>query len=192
MFSTLDVSHFDKSQLRFSQLLNVSSKSLTRETSQFSRHLPVNFLHKKNVADQEEAEEIFKPKKPIITYILIALNVIIFLYMMIGDNYSKMIEAFAVYKPYIVQRGQIYRLLTGTFLHANIFHLLFNCYALYVIGSQTESFMGKAKYLFIYLFSAISGSLLSITLNQAGVSIGASGAIFGLMGSLLYFGYHNK
>jgi rhomboid protease GluP len=52
--------------------------------------------------------------------------------------------------------------------------------------------MGKAKYLFIYLFSAISGSLLSITLNQAGVSIGASGAIFGLMGSLLYFGYHHR
>ena len=76
-------------------------------------------------------------------------------------------------------------------MHANIIHLLLNCYALYVIGSQLESFMGKTKYIIIYLFSGLMGSLMSITFGDY-ASIGASGAIFGLMGSLLYFGYHYR
>lgn len=151
-----------------------------------------NDIGEKNKNVQEKAEEVFSPKKPVVTYLLIGLNILIFIFMMFGNNFNNMIELFAVYKPYIVERGEVYRLLTGTFLHANIFHLLFNCYALYVIGTQAESFMGKAKYLFIYLFSAVSGSLLSIALNASGVSVGASGAIFGLMGSLLYFGYHHR
>lgn len=54
-----------------------------------------------------------------------------------------------------------------------------------------ESFLGKTKYTFVYFFSALSGSLLSIVLNN-GVSIGASGAIFGLLGSMVYFGYHYR
>ena len=71
------------------------------------------------------------------------------------------------------------------------FHLLSNCFALYVIGSQVESFYGKKKFLLIYFFSAITGSLLSITLSNS-ASIGASGAIFGLMGAILYFGYYYR
>ena len=64
-------------------------------------------------------------------------------------------------------------------------------YALYIIGMQLESFLGKYKYLAIYLLSGLSGSLLSI-LFSSNYSVGASGAIFGLMGSLLYFGYHYR
>ena len=55
-----------------------------------------------------------------------------------------------------------------------------------------ESFMGKGKYLIIYLFSGLIGSLTSIALNGDAASLGASGAIFGLMGSMLYFGYHYR
>ena len=64
--------------------------------------------------------------------------------------------------------------------------------ALYVLGGQIESFFGKFKYIIIYLFSGLTGSLLSITLSGNVGSIGASGAIFGLMGALLYFGYHYR
>ena len=96
-----------------------------------------------------------------------------------------------MYAPYI-RAGELYRLVTCAFLHANIFHLLFNCYALYVVGSQIESFMGKGKYLFIYLFSAVTGALMSMIFSGNSLSIGASGAIFGLMGALLYFGYHYR
>ena len=66
-------------------------------------------------------------------------------------------------------------------------------YALYVIGSQIESFLGKTKYIIIYLFSAITSSLLSLVfLSSNSYSLGASGAIFGLFGALLYFGYHYR
>ena len=91
-----------------------------------------------------------------------------------------------------IRTGEYYRLLTGIFLHGSIFHLFFNCYSLYVVGSQIESFLGKIKYIIIYLFSGLCGSLLSITFGGGVASIGASGAIFGLMGALCYFGYYYR
>ena len=69
--------------------------------------------------------------------------------------------------------------------------MVFNCYAIYVIGAQLESFLGRWKYLTIYLLSGLAGSMLSIFFSN-NYSIGASGAIFGLLGSLLYFGYHYR
>ena len=88
--------------------------------------------------------------------------------------------------------GDYYRLLTAAFLHANIAHLIFNMYALWIIGMQLESFIGRWRYLVVYLFSAITGSLLSVIITPDAVSVGASGAIFGLLGALLYFGYHYR
>ena len=64
-------------------------------------------------------------------------------------------------------------------------------YSLSIIGSQLETYVGKWKYLAIYLLSAISGSLFSLITGNS-ISAGASGAIFGLLGSLLYFGYHYR
>ena len=64
-------------------------------------------------------------------------------------------------------------------------------YSLYVIGSQVENYIGKWKFLLIYFVSAISGNLLSVVFNT-GISAGASGAIFGLLGALLYFGLHYR
>ena len=150
-----------------------------------------NDINRKNKNDAERVEEIFKPKKNIVTISLIAINVLVYAYMLLFGQYENMINNFAVYGPYIVRYNEYYRLITGIFLHGDILHLLFNCYALFVIGSQIENFMGKTKYLIIYFVSALVGSLLSILLTK-GVSIGASGAIFGLMGSLLYFGYHYR
>ena len=88
--------------------------------------------------------------------------------------------------------GDYYRLISAAFMHANIAHLIFNMYALWIIGMQLESFIGKWRYLVVYLFSAISGSLLSVIVTPDAVSVGASGAIFGLLGALLYFGYHYR
>ena len=62
-------------------------------------------------------------------------------------------------------------------------------YALYLLGTQAEGFFGKTKFLIIYLLSGLTGSMLSILLNQEAVSVGASGAIFGILGALLYFGF---
>lgn len=150
-----------------------------------------NDINHKNKSNAEKVEEVFKPKKNIVTISLIAINVLIYLFMLLFGQYDNMINKYATYGPFIVKYHEYYRLITGAFLHANLLHLLFNCYALYIIGSQIESFMGRWKYLTIYLVSALTGSLLSILLN-GGASVGASGAIFGLMGSLLYFGYHYR
>ena len=73
---------------------------------------------------------------------MIALNVAMFFFPLIFNKQDYFLNKFCVYAPYI-RNGEYYRLLTGTFLHANIIHLLCNMYALYILGSQLESFIGK-------------------------------------------------
>ena len=151
-------------------------------------------INKKNEADSDIAADIFKAKKPYVTYILIALNIFMFLLMYILGNGSEdvntLVQFGALYKPYVLA-GEYFRIISTIFLHIGIWHLLVNCYSLYVIGNQMESFLGKTKFLFVYLISAISGSLMSLIFTNA-VSAGASGAIFGLLGSMLYFGYNYR
>ena len=145
-------------------------------------------INKKNEGDAKMNEDVFTPKKPIVTYALIIINVIVFLLSLFNES---IIQMFAVNRFFIADLGQYYRLFTGIFLHANFLHLIFNMYALYVIGMQLESFLGKGKYLAVYFLSGLGGSMFSIFFSN-GYSVGASGAIFGLMGALLYFGYHYR
>lgn len=152
-------------------------------------------INKKTEDDAIKAEDVFKVKKPIVTYILIAINILVFMAMYLFGNGSNdpltLLKFGANSRYFVTEFNEYYRLITSCFIHIGFIHLLFNCYALYIIGSQVESFYGKAKYLIIYLVSGISGSLLSICFNNS-ISAGASGAIFGLLGSLLYFGYHYR
>ena len=147
-----------------------------------------NNINKKNEEESIKYNSIFGEKKTIITPALIFINVAICFvanFLIVTDK----IDLFTLLANNrdLVKEGQVYRLLTSAFLHQNLFHLIFNMYALSVIGNQVESFVGKWKYLIIYLVSALTGSLLSCVINT-GWSLGASGAIFGLMGMLLYFG----
>lgn len=143
-------------------------------------------LNKKTIKEDNELAKIFlKKDQPIVTYSIILLNIIVFMLSLL--DYNMIINYFANY--YInVKNGEIYRLLTACFVHANFLHIFFNMYALYYIGPMVEKYYGKLKYLLIYLGSGIMGSLFSVVLSN-NVSIGASGAIFGLFGSMLYFGY---
>lgn len=150
-----------------------------------------NDINQKNREEAEKVDNIFKKKMPIITYILIVLNVLCYIVPIISDEYYYVLNKFCLYGPYVRNYSEYYRLITCGFLHGNLIHLVLNCYALYVIGSQLESFMGKTKYIIIYFFSMLIASLMSITFSSY-ASIGASGAIFGLMGSMLYFGYHYR
>lgn len=151
-------------------------------------------INKKNEEESMKAEEIFKPKKPVITYTLIIINILVFIMMYILGNGSE--DAYTLVKfganyPELIRAGEYYRLLTSAFLHIGFLHLIFNNYALYVIGSQLESFLGRTKFFTVYLVSALCGSLMSMIFAD-GISAGASGAIFGLLGSLLYFGYNYR
>ena len=150
-------------------------------------------INKHNKEDNEKIEKVFSKKFPFITYLIIAVCVICYLApILMGANvYSDFIKMFCVHGPSI-RDGQFYRLITGGFLHGNIFHLFFNCYTLYVIGTQVESYLGKWKYTAIYFISMIIASLTSMTFSGSTPSIGASGAIFGVIGALIYFGYHYR
>lgn len=148
-------------------------------------------INKHNQEDSKKVEKVFKPKFPTVTYAILAINIIVFIIPLLYGQSEAMVAQFCVHGPSI-RYGHYYRLFTGIFLHGSIFHLIFNSYALYVIGSQIESFLGKFKFLIIYLAGGLMGSLFSITFNGNAASIGASGAIFGLMGALVYFGYHYR
>ncbi len=151
-------------------------------------------INAKNEQDAKTADEVFQNNKPIVTYALIFINVILFFLMYLlgqGSTHVGTLLAFGANWRPLVLAGEVWRLLTSTFLHIGVLHFMVNMYALYVIGPQLENFFGKAKYLLIYLFSAFCGSLLSICFSSH-ISAGASGAIFGLLGALLYFGYHYR
>ncbi len=150
-------------------------------------------ISKKNIEESEKRNKMFKEKKPTVTYLIILINLIVFGLMYVFGNGSENIDTLikfgANYAP-LTKSGEYYRLITSAFLHIGIIHLLCNLYALYVIGPQIEQFFGRVKYILIYLFSAIMGSLFTLVLSGDNtVSAGASGAIFGLFGAILYFGY---
>lgn len=151
-------------------------------------------INKKTEKNNRVYEATFKQKKIVVTYaIMILCTILFFLTYLIGngslDGYT--LFSFGAISSSFVKSGQVWRLVTGTFLHAGIIHLLTNMYSLYIIGTQLENFVGKKKFIFIYFISAISGSLMSCLFSNA-LSVGASGAIFGLLGSMLYFGYHYR
>ncbi len=149
-----------------------------------------NDINEHNKKDAKKINAVFKNKFPMITYWLIAVNVILYIVPVLFGLYDNLIANFSVWAP-AIREGQTYRLLTGVFLHGGLVHLLFNCYALYVIGAQVENFLGRFKFLVIYLVAGLSGALFSMIFGNY-ASVGASGAIFGLMGALVYFGYHYR
>lgn len=147
-------------------------------------------LNDKTVKDDKKMSKLFKNGIPFMTYALIFVNVLIFILMLSPGIYNDFVNLFANYYAN-VQNGEVYRLVTCMFLHGNSIHLFFNMYALYIIGPEIERYYGPFKFLIIYLLSGVIGSLFSAVLITS-PSIGASGAIFGLFGALLYFGFNYR
>lgn len=152
-------------------------------------------LNKKTQIDEKKMDKIFKPKKPTTTFVLIAINVIVFILMQVPRLYNIFI-AYGANNPSLIKfQGFIglYRLITSAFMHSDIFHLTINMYSLYLVGEKVETYYGKKKFLLIYIISAIVGSAFSnVFLSLKGISIGASGAIFGIFGALAYFSYNYR
>lgn len=141
-----------------------------------------------NERKNAKMEKIFSSKKPIVTFGIILICIIMFILSGGGYNTYKLVAYGANFSA-LVRNGEVYRLVSYMFLHAGILHIVLNMYSLFIVGPRVEDFFGKWKYLLIYLFSGICGGLLSIGLTPNTVSVGASGAIFGLFGALIYFGY---
>lgn len=91
----------------------------------------------------------------------------------------------------LIASGELWRLVAATFLHGNLVHIFFNGYALYALGPESERIYGTPRFLALYLLSGIGGSVVSYLFSPA-TSVGASGAIFGLMGALGLFFYLNR
>jgi membrane associated rhomboid family serine protease len=124
-----------------------------------------------------------------VTRILIAINAAIFLLTIVqgpgnfspgGSIYLKWI----LYGP-SVAHGDWWRLFTAMFLHASILHIGFNMAALYFIGTPVEQYLGKARYLGLYLVSGLAGSAGALIQSPNTPVLGASGAIFGILGAML-------
>ena len=152
-----------------------------------------NDINKKTEKENHKYEDVFKPKKIIITKVLMATCIVMYLVsLFINKNFTYSLLLLGANNKALVMSGDFYRLITCAFLHGNIIHLVVNMYSLWIIGSEVETYLGRWKFLIIYLLSALMGSLFSLIFLGNGISIGASGAIFGLLGSLLYFGYHYR
>lgn len=152
-------------------------------------------INKSNEIKAKKAEKLFSLKKPIITNILIGLCIVIFIGMYIfgnGSNDTHTLISFGANLDILTKSGEYYRLVTCMFLHVGILHLLCNMYSLYIVGNSIENLFGKYKYLIIYFVSGICGSILSLAFSHNTILAGASGAIFGLLGALLYFGYYYR
>ena len=124
---------------------------------------------------------------------LIVINVLVFFLLSLrGDTESGyfMLQYGAMYEPLVTEGHEYYRLITSLFLHFGIQHLLNNMVMLGALGYHLENEIGKIKFLLVYFISGIGGNLCSLYWNvshgEQVISAGASGAIFGLMGALLY------
>lgn len=159
-----------------------------------------NDINQKNLDESKKAEDVFSKKTPYITYIIMGISVLLYLMTSIfGANFIDQ-NPNVLYKfgalvniNSIDNYTQLYRLITSVFLHGSIMHLICNMYSLYIIGPQLESFFGRIKFIIIYILSGVIGNLLTLAFLQNNVvSVGASGALFGLLGALIYFGYHYR
>jgi membrane associated rhomboid family serine protease len=122
---------------------------------------------------------------PVITYALIALNVVMFML----ETVSRGLKSELVLFPPAVADGDLYRLLTSAFMHYGMAHLLFNMYALYIIGPPLEKWLGRLRFTALYALSALGGSVLVYLLSPLGAATaGASGAVFGLFGASFVVG----
>ena len=135
-------------------------------------------------------------RPPYVTYVFLGLNIAAYLLMRVAGillhlNQSEQLLVFGAKVNVLIAHGQYWRLLTAMFLHVGLLHLLFNSYALYIYGPVVERLFGKAKFALIYLMSGLMGSLFSYLFSDNSAA-GASGAIFGLLGSLLYFRQRNR
>jgi membrane associated rhomboid family serine protease len=168
------------------------------------------------MSDQPIPYQVFSPRlerrrwRPVGTQVILAVTFLVFLLMTVADFISHpplgafllrtftgasqdpelLIRFGASYGPYI-RRGEYFRLVMPMFLHVGMLHLLLNAYALYILGRILERMYGYGRFALIYVLCGIGSVLLSMTLTPS-VAAGASGAIFGISGTMLVAGFLHR
>ena len=132
-------------------------------------------------------------KKEPVTVLLILINTLIFLVVEFtggSENGQHMLECGVAYAPLILEQGQWYRMFSSMFLHFGAPHLINNMLVLFVLGQRLEPVTGKIKFFLIYIFGGLGGNMLSLFFDMyagnASLSAGASGAVFAVMGGMIY------
>jgi len=154
-----------------------------------------------NINLHSDSEKVGLKDKPYITFGIIAVNVLMYVvtaYLSfvyangsIFDSDINVLILLGAKVNDLIAQGQYYRLVSCMFLHGGILHLAVNMYSLYAIGPMVEQVYGKVKYIAIYFVAGICSSIFSYIFSTS-VSIGASGAIFGLLGAVLVFAIKSK
>jgi len=130
--------------------------------------------------------------EPRLTYVLLGIIVLIYLYFM-GQSTVEQNAFLTRYAKInvLIRDGEYHRLITSMFLHLNLMHILFNGYALYILGRDVESLFGTVRFAIIYFLGGLSGSLASFVFTSA-PSVGASGAIFAIFGAEMVYFYQHR
>ncbi len=142
---------------------------------------------------QESARIKIPSRKPIATFALIGLTVVVFILQTLIETFTGH-DLLFIYLGKInelIEAGQIWRLITPILLHGSILHIALNMYALYILGRRLERFYGHGRFLLLYLLSGFAGNVLSFVLTSS-PSLGASTAIFGLFSAEGIFIYQNR
>lgn len=157
--------------------LNINNRPLSPQNQSQETHQSTEFPQTKKFL-------------PYVTIILAAINIIVFIVMTLagGSTNTRNLILFGAKVNELILQGEVWRFFTSMFIHIGFLHLAFNLYALWILGSFSEERFGRRRFLFIYVFSGLGGSLDSFIFTDA-ISAGASGAIFGILGALVPYAW---
>lgn len=196
-----------KENLNEEKPIKLKFKIISNEQSLNS--LPINFLLLKMLINNEDKRTYLHYKRKVltqnlvdkhmqrftpITYTLILINIVIWLCMILYLNRFSDVKLLEVggLVHFNVVHGEWYRLISSMFLHFNFEHILMNMLSLFIFGKFVESIIGSWRMLIIYIISGLYGNFVSLSFNTTTISVGASGAIFGLIGSIFVIMYLSK
>ena len=130
-----------------------------------------------------------------IVWTILVFNCIAFVMLILagGSTDVEVLVSFGALSSNLVSEGEYWRFITCIFLHANLMHLGVNAFSLFIFGPTAEVFFGRIKFLIIYLISGVGGSATSyVFIDPRSIGVGASGAVFGVLGSIAVYYYLNQ
>ncbi len=193
----LDEEYRSKESSRFYHSMSLNSPQLGQNLQPAEMESIISYLRQQIVSSDQQrkraALDLFKYGKPIMTYVLLVLNILAFCFVEWKGKSTSLISLIqygAKYNPALMD-GEWWRIVTSMFLHIGFLHLFMNMLALFYLGTAVERIYGSLRFTGIYFLAGIFGGLSSFMMNPQ-IAAGASGAIFGLFGALLFFGLRHK
>ncbi|WP_033828415.1 rhomboid family intramembrane serine protease [Bacillus andreraoultii] len=197
--TTMQTVLFDGSRLNesiqfLSQVIGKTPfKQIKDDYDEYEVDLIKRIVYEKSHEAEKREQKLFNRTKPFFTNVMLVIIALVFvlLEMSGGSTNPYVLYYFGAKENTSIVNGEWWRFITPMFLHIGFFHLFMNSLALYYLGTAVEKIYGRFRFTFIYLFAGFFGTLASFIFSPH-LSAGASGAIFGLFGALLYFGLEHK